>query len=827
MRKRIYEIVQRAQPGDDLSRAYDIFIVVVAFISLIPLMFREWNPWLVGLDVVTVYILFLDYILRWITQDFKTGEKGWKAFAKYPFTPLALLELVSLLPSLGVLPETFRFLRVLRIVNIFRYSKNLMLVGNVFSSERKTLLSVLMLAIAYIFVSGLIMFTNEPETFGTFFNALYWATTALTTVGYGDMYPRTDLGRFISMVSSLFGIAVIALPAGIITGGFLEQIRKSEEDRAKYFNRGKRDRFNGKPLRAYASVKEYAQAHPKVLYYSKVMASCIILNVVLYEIVAYMDLPVWLNTVGTALAAFMLEPAAGLLVGFVNNLVLAIQFQNAGEILFYAVSAIAALVYGILFARGKKLTARTLGLAAFYLVIVSAFVSTLLTYAQGLEAPLLAGDMPYWSVLVDAGVPGPIACFLAIVLDKAIDAVATFALVMLIVRFIKPREFPVASKVGCPQSEGEKEVQVAGVTSLSSVIEGELSVSRSEQSTRVCDDKVASPDAQPRATFVVGIDVGGTTTKFGIFARSGELINKYSFVSTPVLADGTFVHLTEQFTAALAANSVAPSQVIAVGLAVPGPAASENDFVVCPNLDLDLRAYKSFLNAEFPKASIAVINDADAAVLGDSWQGSASKRACENFILVTLGTGLGTGIILRGELLTSGKGAVGEIGHLCVEPTDGIACGCGRSGCLEQYVSSRALVRMAREFAQADIEAQGGLAGENTIGQTNIAAKYADAQAVFAAATDGDKAALKAVNRFADKLAFGLSQIGCMIDPEMIVLGGGMAASSDVYMGELKTRYKAYAFDACRSTEIVASELGNDCGIYGAALRALEKVDGK
>ncbi|MEG0375541.1 MAG: ROK family protein, partial [Raoultibacter sp.] len=182
---------------------------------------------------------------------------------------------------------------------------------------------------------------------------------------------------------------------------------------------------------------------------------------------------------------------------------------------------------------------------------------------------------------------------------------------------------------------------------------------------------IPSSKIQLNDAFVIGIDVGGTATKLGVFTGSGELVGKHAFASIPVLTKEAFTPIAEQLAIILRASSVSASQVVGVGLAVPGPVTPENEFVVCPNLDLDLHAYKSFLEAEFPKAAVAVINDANAAALGDQWQGSASKSACENFVLVTLGTGIGAGIISRGELLTSSAGAVGEIGHLCVEPVDG------------------------------------------------------------------------------------------------------------------------------------------------------------
>lgn len=229
MRKRIFEIVERAERSDRLSHVYDIFITVVALISIFPLLFKETNAVLDGIDLVTVYILFADYIFRWVTYDFKNGKKGWLSFVKYPFTPMAIIELAAILPSLAVLGPQFRILRMLRLFRALQYSKNFIYIANVFKRERKTLTSVLVIALAYIFISALAMFCYEPDTFENFFHALYWATTALTTVGYGDIYPVTWVGQLISMISSLFGVAIIALPAGVVTAGFMSQLERENK----------------------------------------------------------------------------------------------------------------------------------------------------------------------------------------------------------------------------------------------------------------------------------------------------------------------------------------------------------------------------------------------------------------------------------------------------------------------------------------------------------------------------------------------------------------------------------------------------------------------
>lgn len=233
LKEGLYRLVRTAPPGDKASKAYDIFMMLVALVSVCPLMFKESNAVLEQIDIVTVYILFMDYIFRWISYDRLSKWSAPKAFLIYPFTPLALIDFISLLPSLGLIGQGWRILRMLRIFKAFSYSKSFAYIGNAFKKERKTLGSVLLIAVSYIFISALAMFAYEPDTFSSFFDALYWATTALTTVGYGDVYPVSAVGKLISMISSMFGVAVIALPAGIITSSFVEEINKDKEEKAK------------------------------------------------------------------------------------------------------------------------------------------------------------------------------------------------------------------------------------------------------------------------------------------------------------------------------------------------------------------------------------------------------------------------------------------------------------------------------------------------------------------------------------------------------------------------------------------------------------------
>lgn len=239
MRTYIFKLIAKPEPGDRISRWYDWFIMCVAIISILPMMFRDPTPQVKEIlhmvEVGSVYLLFADYILRWITFDLKSGLKRPWAFLLYPFTPFAIMDMLGILPSVGLIPSSFQALRLLRLSKILQYSKSFERIVNVFSKQRKLLGSVLVLAVAYIFISALIMFSYEPkESFPSFFDALYWATTALTTVGYGDIYPLTEVGKIVSMLSSLFGVAVIAMPASIVTAGFMDELNRDLEEKRKW-----------------------------------------------------------------------------------------------------------------------------------------------------------------------------------------------------------------------------------------------------------------------------------------------------------------------------------------------------------------------------------------------------------------------------------------------------------------------------------------------------------------------------------------------------------------------------------------------------------------
>ena len=239
MRKRIFEIIEVAKEDDRASYYYDAFMMAMILLSMVPLVFKQTTPLLIALDVVTVAVFMVDYLLRWSTADYKFQKPGLLSFLRYPFSLMALIDLLSILPSLTVLNAGFkvlrllrlmRALRVFRVLRVVRYSKSLKIIGNVLKGSRESLLAVGSLAVAYILISALVIFNAEPDSFYDFFEAIYWATVLLTTVGYGDIYPVTTAGRLVAMASSIFGIAIVALPAGIITAGYMKELEKKRDE---------------------------------------------------------------------------------------------------------------------------------------------------------------------------------------------------------------------------------------------------------------------------------------------------------------------------------------------------------------------------------------------------------------------------------------------------------------------------------------------------------------------------------------------------------------------------------------------------------------------
>lgn len=248
MRQKVYYLLYDDDSSGIVTSIYDVFMIIAIIISLIPLGLKNnYHIWVVT-DRVTVIIFIIDYILRLMTADFKL-KKGVKSFFIYPFTPLAIIDVVTILTSFTIfnagvkslrIARLIKSLRFLRVISALRHSKNIKILKNVFYKQRNQLILVFSFVVGYIFLAALVMFNFEPDTFDTYWDAVYWSTVSLTTIGYGDISPVTGVGRVITIISAILGIAVIALPSGIITAGYMEEVNKIKFEHQKYNKRRSR-----------------------------------------------------------------------------------------------------------------------------------------------------------------------------------------------------------------------------------------------------------------------------------------------------------------------------------------------------------------------------------------------------------------------------------------------------------------------------------------------------------------------------------------------------------------------------------------------------------
>ena len=241
-RKKINHLVN-PEEHTRASRAYDFIMLLAIAASIIPLMFRFQSTLFLIMEIVATVCFIIDYIFRWSTADYQSDRSRLGAFLIYPVTPMAIIDLLSILPIFNIanpafrVTRVYRLMRILRIFRVIRYFEPLKIIFSVIRRQRRILWTVLVLALFYIFITALIMFNAEeeinPETgkylFESFFDAFYWAACTLTTVGYGDLYPISHIGRVISIISSMVGIAIIALPSGIITAGYMDELNRRNE----------------------------------------------------------------------------------------------------------------------------------------------------------------------------------------------------------------------------------------------------------------------------------------------------------------------------------------------------------------------------------------------------------------------------------------------------------------------------------------------------------------------------------------------------------------------------------------------------------------------
>lgn len=307
----------------------------------------------------------------------------------------------------------------------------------------------------------------------------------------------------------------------------------------------------------------------------------------------------------------------------------------------------------------------------------------------------------------------------------------------------------------------------------------------------------------------LGIDYGGNAVKMGLVDVYGNLSGRASQPTTNLLDKvgcRAFAASVADFVHGLGVYS---SELGGVGLAIPG--IVNHGTYMTPNVKADWPLLMKCLEQSLSKTAISVLNDANAAALGELWMGAGEN--VRSVLLVTLGSGLGSGLILEGQVISGGNGAAGEVGHMTVVP-GGRPCKCGRNGCVERYASARGIVQSFLEAGEA-----GDL--DQTQFSDCVPVNDTDALAVFDAARVGDPRAKRALSDMADKLGFALAQVACVIDPDVILLGGGIAAGFDLFLDALRAAYRSYCFKACSSTEIRCATLLGDAGVYGAARYAM------
>ena len=303
--------------------------------------------------------------------------------------------------------------------------------------------------------------------------------------------------------------------------------------------------------------------------------------------------------------------------------------------------------------------------------------------------------------------------------------------------------------------------------------------------------------------YYIGIDVGGTSVKEGLFDEDGNLLAKASVPTPPIVDAAGFAAVTEAIDQVVAKAQIPRAFVAGIGLAVPCPIPASGDAKVKANIAINLPELKIAIQEHCPDAVVKYENDANAAAMGEAWLGSA--KGVQNVVMVTIGTGVGGGVIVNGDVVSGVVGAGGEIGHMCLNPAEERTCGCGGHGHLEQYSSATGVVRCMKKLLDANPDTACTLRGKDF-----------EAKDVFDAARAGDALAAREVDEMASTLGMALANIAATTDPEMFMIGGGVARAGEILFNPLVRHYKEYAFQSCKETPIKAASLGNDAGIYGA-----------
>lgn len=309
--------------------------------------------------------------------------------------------------------------------------------------------------------------------------------------------------------------------------------------------------------------------------------------------------------------------------------------------------------------------------------------------------------------------------------------------------------------------------------------------------------------------YAFGVDIGGTTIKMGFFETTGELLEKWE-IPTRTEDNGVNIlpDIASEIDKKLGEKSIDKSDVEGVGVGVPGPVDDDGTVFRCVNLGWGVFNVQIELN-RLTELKVKVGNDANVAALGEMWQGGG--KGYKNIVMVTLGTGVGGGVIINEKIVAGSNGAGGEIGHINMKENEKEACGCGNHGCLEQYASATGIVRTTKKFLE-----------EHPDAETELNAKTVTAKDIFDCAKNGDEVAEKMVDRTAKILGRGLSQIACVVNPQVFVIGGGMSKAGSLLIEKVQNYYQQYAFHAARNTYFKLADLGNDAGIYGGVRMILD-----
>lgn len=309
--------------------------------------------------------------------------------------------------------------------------------------------------------------------------------------------------------------------------------------------------------------------------------------------------------------------------------------------------------------------------------------------------------------------------------------------------------------------------------------------------------------------YCFGVDVGGTTVKLGFFDEEGNLLEKWEIPTrTEDHGKNILPDVAASILDKMKEREVSREEIAGVGIGAPGPIDAKGTVYVAVNLGWGTFSLKNELQSLL-NLPVEAGNDANVAALGEMWKGGG--QGYSNVVAVTLGTGVGGGIIVDGKILSGATGAGGEIGHIHVMDDETEACNCGNCGCLEQYTSATGIVRLAkRRLAEDDKSSVLRESG-------NISAKT-----VFDAVKDGDELAIEVAERFGKILGKTLAGIAAVVNPEIFVIGGGVSKAGPVLLDYIQKNYTLYAFSGSRGALFALATLGNDAGIYGAAKLVLD-----